>query len=143
SFALAPNSRLFINSLNGDVEINSAPQSQATARLIRRIRVGSEEEARGVAKNISLQIAPNGVGHQLNVAAPGVQKDFGISIVVTLPQNLPAGVEINNALGVVKLTGLQGAHVIRGCERAEISRNAGRATVENPRGAVALTQPHA
>jgi DUF4097 and DUF4098 domain-containing protein YvlB len=139
SFALAPNSRLFINNANGDVEINSAPQSQATARLIRRIRVASEEEARAVAKNISLQIASNGVGYQFNVAASGVRQDFGVSIIVTLPQNLPAGVEINNALGVVKLTGLEGAHVIRGCERAEISRNAGGVTVENPRGAVELS----
>jgi DUF4097 and DUF4098 domain-containing protein YvlB len=140
SFALAPNSRLFINNANGDVEINSAPQSQATARLIRRIRAASEEEARGIAKNISLQIASNGVGYQFNVAAPGVRQDFGVSIVVTLPQNLPAGVEINNALGVVKLTGLEGAHVIRGCERAEISRNTGGVTVENPRGAVELNE---
>src|SRR5262249_57173811 len=110
SFALAPNSRLFINSLNGDVEINSAPQSQATARLTRRIRAANQEEARGVAKNISLQIAPNGVGYQLNVAAPGVQQDFGVSIVVTLPQNLPAGAEINNALGFFEITRLPAAH---------------------------------
>ena len=140
SFALAPNSRLFINNANGDVEINSAPQSQATARLSRRIRAASEEEARGVAKSISLQIASNGVGYQLNVAAPGVRQDFGVSIVVTLPQNLSAGVEINNALGVVKLADLQGAHVIRGCERAEITRNTGGVTVENPRGAVDLSE---
>ena len=140
SFALAPNSRLLINNVNGDVEINSAPQSQATARLIKRVRAANVEEARKVAKNISLQIAPNGVGYQFNVAATGVQQDFGVSIVVTLPQNLPAGVEINNALGVVKLTDLQGVHVIRGCERAEIARNTGGVTVENPRGAVELSQ---
>ena len=140
SFELAPNSRLLINNVNGDVEINSAPQSQATARLIRRIHAASEEEARGVAKNISLQIGSNGVGYQLNVAAAGVQQAFGVSIVVTLPQSLAASVEINNALGVVKLTDLHGAHVIRGCERAEISRNAGGVTVENPRGAIELNE---
>jgi DUF4097 and DUF4098 domain-containing protein YvlB len=140
SFALAPNSRLFINNANGDVEINSAPQSQATARLIKRVRAVSDEEARKIAKNISLQIAPNGVGYQFNIAANGVQQGFGVSIVVTLPQNLLAGVEINNALGVVKLTGLQGDHVIRGCERAEITRNAGGVTVENARGAVELSE---
>jgi DUF4097 and DUF4098 domain-containing protein YvlB len=140
SFALAPNSRLFINNANGDIEINSAQQSQATARLIRRIRAAGDEEARKVAKNISLQIAPNGVGYQFNIAAAGVQQDFGVTIVVTLPQNLPVGVEINNALGVVKLTDLQGAHVIRGCERAEITRNAGGVTVENARGAVELSE---
>ncbi|HEU0177747.1 MAG TPA: DUF4097 family beta strand repeat-containing protein [Blastocatellia bacterium] len=140
SFALAPNSRLLINNANGDVEINSAPQSQATARLIRRVRAASVEEARKVAKNISLQITPNGVGYQFNIAATGVQQDFGVSIVVTLPQNLSTGVEINNALGVVKLTDLQGVHVIRGCERAEIARNTGGVTIENPRGAVELSQ---
>jgi hypothetical protein len=140
SFPLAPNSRLFINNANGDIEINTAPQSQATARLIRRILAASDEEARRVAKNISLQIASNGAGHQFNIASTGVEQDFGVSIVITLPQNLPAGVEINNALGVVKLIGLQGAHVIRGCERAEISRNAGGVTVENPRGAVELSE---
>jgi DUF4097 and DUF4098 domain-containing protein YvlB len=140
SFALAPNSRLFINNANGDVEINSAPQSQATARLIKRVRAVSDEEARRIAKNISLQIAPNGVGYQFNIAANGVEQGFGVSIVVTLPQNLLAGVEINNALGVVKLTGLQGDHVIRGCERAEITRNAGGVTVESARGAVELSE---
>ncbi|HZF39702.1 MAG TPA: DUF4097 family beta strand repeat-containing protein [Blastocatellia bacterium] len=140
SFALAPNSRLLINNANGDIEINSAPQSQATARLIRRIRAVNAEEARRIAKNISLQIAPNGVGYQFNVAATEIHQDFGVSIVVTLPQNLTAGVEINNALGVVKLTGLQGIHVIRGCERAEISRNVGGVTVENPRGVVELSE---
>jgi DUF4097 and DUF4098 domain-containing protein YvlB len=140
SFALASNSRILINNANGDVEINSAMQSQATARLIRRIRTSSEEEARRVAKGISLQITPNGVGYQINVASAGVRQDFGVSIVVTLPQNLLAGVEINNALGVVKLAGLHGVHVIRGCERAEITRNAGGVTVENPRGAVELSE---
>jgi DUF4097 and DUF4098 domain-containing protein YvlB len=140
SFELAPNSRILINNARGDIEINSAPQSQATARLIRRLRAANAEEARKIAKNINLQIASNGVGYQFNIAATGVEQDFGVSIIVTLPQNLQAGIEINNALGVVKINGLQGVHVIRGCERAEISRNYGGVTVENPRGAVELNE---
>jgi len=140
SFAVAPNSRLFINNANGDIEINSAPQTQATARLIRRIHAGSNEEAKEIAKNIRLQIASNGPDYQFSVASTGVQQDVGVSIIVTLPQNLTAGVEINNALGVVKLAGLMGDHVVRGCERAEISRNVGSVTVENPRGAIELNQ---
>jgi DUF4097 and DUF4098 domain-containing protein YvlB len=140
SFSLAPNARIFINNAKGDIEINSAPQLQATARLIRRLRAGSVEEARKIARNINLQIAPNGVGYQLNVGATEVEQDFDVSIIVTLPQNQQAGVEINNALGVVKLNGLQGVQVIRGCERAEISRNLGGVTVENPRGAVDLSE---
>ncbi len=140
SFSLAPNSRLFINNANGDIEINSAPQAQATARLIRRILAAGEEEARSVAKNISLQIVPYGAGYQFNVASSGVQQEFGVTIVITLPQNWPAGVEINNALGVVKLSGLRGESLIRGCERAVITRNDGGVTVENPRGAVEISE---
>jgi DUF4097 and DUF4098 domain-containing protein YvlB len=140
SFAIAPNSRLFIHNVKGDVEINSAPQSQATARLIRRLRAANIEEAQKVAKNINLQITSNGVGHQFNVAADGVEQDFGVSIIITLPQNLQTSVEINNALGVVKIADLQGVHVIRGCERAEITRNFGGVTIENPRGAVELSE---
>ncbi|MGE0133322.1 MAG: DUF4097 family beta strand repeat-containing protein [Blastocatellales bacterium] len=140
SFAIAPNSRLFINNANGDVEVNSAPQSQATARLIKRIRATSEEEAGEIAKNIHLQITPNGASHQFNVASTGVQQDFSFSIVVTLPQSLPAGVEINNAVGAVKLSGLHGDHSIRGCEHVEVNNNTGRVTVENPQGAIELNQ---
>jgi len=51
--------------------------------LIRRIRAVNAEEARRIAKNISLQIAPNGVGYQFNVAATEIHQDFGVSIVVT------------------------------------------------------------
>jgi DUF4097 and DUF4098 domain-containing protein YvlB len=145
SFTLGPNSRLLINNAKGDIEIASAPQLHPTARLIRRIRAGSVEEAREIAKNINLQIIPEGpegsngsigMSYRFNIDAAEVEQDFSVSIIVTLPENLRTGVEINNALGVVKLNGLQGAHVIRGCERAEISRNVGGVTVENPRGAV-------
>ncbi len=112
----------------------------ATARLIRRLRAASEEDARGIAKNIRLQITSNGTGYQFNIASNGVTQDYGASIILTLPQNLTAGVEINNALGAVKLAGLMGDHIIRGCERAEISRNVGSVTIENPRGAIELNQ---
>src|SRR5262245_36283 len=74
SFAVAPNSRLFINNASGDIEINSAPQPQATARLIRRVRAATEEDAREIAKNIRLQIASNGSGYQFNVTSNGDQQ---------------------------------------------------------------------
>src|SRR5262245_3908217 len=140
NFAVAPNSRLFINNANGDIEINSAPQPQATARLIRRVRAASEQDARDIAKNIRLQIVNNGAGYQFNVASTGVQQNYGVSIVITMPQNLTAGFEINNSLGAVKLAGLQGDHVVRGCESDEISRNIGSVTIENSRGAIELNQ---
>ncbi len=140
SFAIASNTRLYISDANGDIEVNSAPQAQATARLIKHIRAIGAEEATEIAKNIHLQITPNGASHQFNITSSGVQQDFSVTVLLTLPQNLSAGVEINNAHGAVKLVGLQGAHSIRGAERVEISRNIGNVTVENPRGAIAFDQ---
>src|SRR5262249_3331721 len=67
SLAIAPNSRLFLNNMNGDIEVNSAPQPQATARLIKRIRATSEEEAKGIAKSIHLQVTSNGANYQFNI----------------------------------------------------------------------------
>jgi DUF4097 and DUF4098 domain-containing protein YvlB len=140
SFTVLPNSRLFINNANGDIEVSAAPQPQATARLVKRIRVASDEEAKEIAKNIHLQIDSNGANYQFKINSNGVQQEFSVSVIVTLPQDLPAGVEINNALGEVKLIGLQGDHTIRNCERAEITRNLGGVTVENPRGQTQFEQ---
>lgn len=142
SFALAPDSRLIINNVNnakGDIEINSAPQPVATAKLIRHIRAADVDTAKSIGKNIILQIVPISVGYQVNIAGADVDTDFDASIVITLPQNLKANIEISNALGGVKLSGLQGLQVIHGCERVEISRNAGGVTIANARGAVELS----
>jgi DUF4097 and DUF4098 domain-containing protein YvlB/uncharacterized membrane protein HdeD (DUF308 family) len=140
TFAIAPNARLIVNDANGDIEINSAPQPQATARLIKRIRAASEEDAKEVAKNIHLQVASDNNYHQFNVASSGVQQDFNVSIIVTVPQNAAASVEITNALGAVKLNGLRGDHTIRNCERAEVGNNFGSVMLENPRGPVEINQ---
>jgi hypothetical protein len=139
-FALAPNARLIINDAKGDVEVKSAPQPQATAQLIKRIRAASEEDAKEVAKNIQLQIASNGANSQFSVNSSGIQQDYNVSITITMPENLAGNVEITNALGAVKLTGLRGDHTIRNCERAEVRQNSGRVIIENPRGPVELAQ---
>jgi DUF4097 and DUF4098 domain-containing protein YvlB/uncharacterized membrane protein HdeD (DUF308 family) len=140
TFAIAPNARLIINNANGDVEVNSAPHSQATARLIKRIRAASEEDAKAAAKNIHLQIASDGNSSQFNVATAGDQQDFAVSIIITVPQNSAASVEITNSMGAVKLAGLRGDHTIRNCERAEVGNNIGRVMIENPRGSVEISQ---
>ncbi|MCI0336298.1 MAG: DUF4097 domain-containing protein [Acidobacteria bacterium] len=134
TFALLPNSRLIINSSTGDIEITAAPQAEASARIIKRIRALKEEEAKKAAQNIHLQISPDGNNFQLNVNASGVQQDFSTSIILTLPQNLQAGIEIMNCLGSVKLAGLRGDHIIRNGSKIEVIDNLGRITIENPRG---------
>ena len=139
-FALASGARLIVNDAKGDVEVKSAPQPQATAQLIKRIRAASEQEAKEAAKNIQLQIASNGANAQFSVNSAGVERDYNVSIIISVPQNLAGNVEIANALGAVKLAGLRGDHTIRNCERAEVRQNAGRVVIENPRGAVELAQ---
>ena len=139
-FALAPNARLIINDAKGDVEIKSAPQPQASAQLIKRLRAASEEAAKEAGKNVHLQIASDGAKAQLSVNSAGVQQDYNVSIIITVPQNLAGSVEIANALGAVKLAGLRGDHTIRGCERIEVRQNSGRVVIENPRGSVDLAQ---
>lgn len=139
-FAFASGARLVINDAKGDVEVKSAPQPQATAQLIKRIRAVSEEEAKEAAKNIQLQIASDGANAQFSVNSAGVERDYNVSIIITVPQNLVGSVEITNALGAVKLAGLRGDHTIRDCERAEVRQNSGRVIIENSRGAVELAQ---
>jgi DUF4097 and DUF4098 domain-containing protein YvlB/uncharacterized membrane protein HdeD (DUF308 family) len=140
TFAFASPARLVINDAKGDVEINSAPQPQATARLVKHIRAASEEEAKEAAKNIHLQIATDGANYQITVNSAEIQQDYIVSIIITLPQNVAANAEIANALGAVKLAGLRGDHTIRNCERVEVGQNSGRVGIENPRGPVALSQ---
>jgi DUF4097 and DUF4098 domain-containing protein YvlB len=139
-FALASGARLIINDAKGDVEVKSAPQPQATAQLIKRVRAASEEEAKEAAKNIQLQIASNSANSQFGVNSAGVERDYNVSIIITVPQNLAGSVEIANALGAVKLAGLRGDHTIRGCERVEVRQNSGGVVIESPRGSVELAQ---
>jgi DUF4097 and DUF4098 domain-containing protein YvlB/uncharacterized membrane protein HdeD (DUF308 family) len=140
SFEIGPDSRLVLNNINGDIEVTAAPQQTATARIIKRIRAVSEEEAREAAKNIHLRIASDGGNHQISIDAGSIQQDFTSVVILTLPQNLAAHLEINNALGGVKLGGLHGNHIIRNSERIEIQRNEGRVSVENPRGEIEMNQ---
>ncbi|MGH9843505.1 MAG: hypothetical protein ACREEM_32605, partial [Blastocatellia bacterium] len=66
-FSIKPDSRLIFNHAGGEIEITTAPQPQVTARLVKRIRAGSDEEANEIAKTIQLQIASDGDDHQLSV----------------------------------------------------------------------------
>ncbi len=138
TFPLLPNSRLIINNLSGDIEISASPQQQASARIIKRMRAINEEEAKQVGQNIHLQISSSGNTHQFSVNSPGVQQEYSVSIVIALPQNAQAGVEVLGNNGQVKLSGLRGDHTIRDSGRSEIGDNTGRITIDNPRGPVEL-----
>ncbi len=140
NFALLPNSRLIVNNPTGEIEIVSAAQAQASARLVKRIRAVNEGEAKQAAKNIHLQISSEGDNYRLSVDAAGAQGDFGAALIITVPQNIQAGVEIANCSGSVKLNGLRGDHLIRAGENIEVNDNTGRVAIENPRGSVELSR---
>ena len=94
-FPVKPDSRLIVNHINGEIEVTTAPQPQATARLVKRIRSGSDEEANEIAKAIQLEIISDGDDHQLSIKADGVERDFSTSLIVTLPRQTVAHLEIN------------------------------------------------
>jgi hypothetical protein len=140
TFALLSNSRLIINGSTGDIEIAVAPQTQASTRIVKRIRVANEEEAKKVAQNVHLQVLPDGDNFQISVNAPGIQQNFYTSIIITLPAGVQTGIEVSNAMGPVKISGLRGDHTIRNCEQVVVNDNTGRVIIENPRGSLELNR---
>jgi DUF4097 and DUF4098 domain-containing protein YvlB len=143
SFKLAPNARLTIDRLNGDLEIRASAVPQATAKLVKHIRATDEERARQAAQNIHLQINPSGPngGHvQLGVAATNLTEAFTVSLLVELPSQIATSVDVNEATGAVTVTGLRGDLALRNVGQVEVARNAGRVSIESARGATQLAQ---
>ncbi len=139
SFALQPDSRLIINNSSGDIVVTVASQSEASAHLVNRIRAANEEEAKQKTQNIRLQIESDDRNYRLSVNTPELQEDSKTTLFVTLPGNVKVGLDVVNAQGSVKLSGLRGDHIIRNCENVEVVDNVGRLTVDNSRGPVELT----
>jgi DUF4097 and DUF4098 domain-containing protein YvlB len=134
TFELLPNSRLIIDGSTGDIVVAATPQTQqASARIVKRVRAGSEEEAKQVAQNVHLQVTSDGNNFQIGVNASGVQQEFNTSIIITVPPGIQTGIDVSNALGSVKINGLRGDHTIRNSEQVEVSDNTGRVTIENVR----------
>jgi len=138
TFALPPNARLVIGNVYGDVEVRGGSEPFARAKLIKRIRAVTEEDARRAAQNIHLQVTPAGNLYQFSVSAEG--KDFNTTLILELPRGARAGFEIENPPGRVKLSGLRGDHTLQNCDRVEVIDNVGRVTVNNPRGPVQLSR---
>ncbi len=137
-FSIAHDSRLLINDFRGNVEIATLAGSLPTARLIQHIRANNQEEANKAASDIQLQITPAGSNLQFATTSSKILNDFTGTLVLTLPPAQISGVEIANASGSVKLTGLRGNHVIRNSKELEVRNNSGDVKVENPQGSVEL-----
>jgi Putative adhesin/Domain of unknown function (DUF5668) len=136
---LSPDSRLIIDGVPGDVEIEEAQQPQASARIIKKIRALNEEEARNSVENFRLQISPEGDTYRIGVTVPpGPPPDLSTLIILTLPRKSETAVEVLNCAGSVKLTGLHGDHTIRNVEKVDVSDHTGSITIAGSRGAVEL-----
>lgn len=138
-FAISPNSRLLISGWNGDVSIASSAVTQATAKIIKRIRANSQEEANQFAKNLHLQITPAGKDVQFSAKSDETTRDFGLSLLIELPTQLIANVEANKVTGSVALRDLRGDQVIRDSRQIEVRNTVGKLTIENPNGSVELS----
>ncbi len=139
TLVLSSDARLLVANFKGDVEIHAQPQAEPIARLVKRIRANNQEEANQLAKSLHLQATPSGKNIQFGLMANGLQNDYSGTLIITLPSQFSAGLEANEINGRVKLSGLQGAQVIRNADRIEVLNNIGKVLIENPRGAVELS----
>ncbi|MFN8002079.1 MAG: DUF4097 family beta strand repeat-containing protein [Acidobacteriota bacterium] len=140
TFALKAGTRLLLNNFKGDLEVSTAAQSQASARLIKRIRATNEEEAKQVAQNIHLQINPGENSLQFSLQTNDVQKDFLTTLILTLPENNQANIEVTGLTGSAKFNHLRGDHNLREVGTVEITQNTGRIQVDGAHGTVELAQ---
>lgn len=140
AFKLPTNARLSFANFNGDIEIRGTATTQATAKLTKYVRASDENRARELAKQIHLQINPAGNTVQFGVSAEGLRETYTTSLLVELPNQKAANVEINEAAGAIKLTDLRGEHQLRNCGRINSTRLTGRLTIENTRGPVEVEQ---
>jgi DUF4097 and DUF4098 domain-containing protein YvlB len=113
-------------------------QSLATMKLSKTIYATTDETAAQIARNISLQINPNGGKYQISLNAPGVnQETFTTTIIIELPQeNIPAGVEILAADGNVTIEDLKGALTIKAARDIKVRNFRGPLNVRTERGAI-------
>lgn len=129
-FLLGANSRLVVDGLEGDVEVHTVPGSSATARIVKRIRASSDEEARIIARRISLDIKSQGDDRTFSIAADGVRNDFLISLLIELPGGSRGGLEANAISGQVILSGLKGEHSIRDVSGVTVTGNEGSVNID-------------
>lgn len=133
-FKLPSNARLSFASFNGDIEIRGTATTQATAKLTKFVGASDENRARELAKQIHLQINPAGNLLQFGVSAEGLNDLYRTALLIELPIQQAANIEINEAAGAIKLADLRGEHLLRNCGRINSSRLTGRLTIENTLG---------
>ncbi len=140
TFKLPANARLTFASFNGDIEIRGAATTQATAKLTKFVQADSADRARELAKQIRLQIIPAGNTVQFAVGAEGLNETYTTSLLIELPNQQAANVEVNEVTGAIKLVDLRGDHLLRNGGRITGANLTGRLTIEDARGTVHVEQ---
>lgn len=140
NFDLVSGARLSIEKFKGSIEISNSLLPQATARISKAVRAANQEEAVGKVKTVALKVLPEGRDYRFTLDSIQTDEDLKVKLLISLPQQIAANLEIDSPAGSVKISDLTGDHLIRNADQIEIARNAGTVRIESPRGDVSLEQ---
>ncbi len=133
TFALTAKPRLVFDGFDGDIEIRSGDVRSPSARLVRRIRASSEDEAKAIAQRISLDIRSQGESSLFSIIADTAADTFDVALSIEMPKGVVAAIDAGSVLGEIKLTGLKGDHSLRDVNQVTVGDNLGRITIEGGR----------
>jgi hypothetical protein len=108
SFSVPEHGNLILESIPGNLEVSTAPQSDGVAQITRRIRAVNSQQAREQTEKVSLDISSteNDLTFRVNGGALGT--DVETDLLITLPQRDLSNILIRNPLGNIRLRGLRG-----------------------------------
>ncbi len=130
AFAMTASSRLVFDGLEGDLDIHTVEGSSAVARIVKRIRASSEEDAQVIAQKITLAIGSQGDQRTFSISADDVKADYLVTLTIELPKGAAAGIVANSVSGKLALSGLKGDHSLQDVESVSISDNQGSVSIE-------------
>ena len=133
TFSLTGKPRLVFDGFDGDIDIHTGDVRAPSARIVRRIRAASEDEARALAQKINLDIKPQGDSSFFSIVADTPADTFDIALSIEMPRGAVAAIDAGSVLGEVKLTGLKGDHSLRDVNQVTVADHTGSITIEDGR----------
>jgi uncharacterized membrane protein HdeD (DUF308 family) len=130
TFSLGANGKLVIEGVEGDLDIHTVTGASPTARIVKRIRAATEEEARDLAQRIAFDIKSNGDDRTFSISDNGLTNPYTVILTIELPASSTAAIEASGISGQVVLSGLHGNHSLKDIESLTASDNTGNITVD-------------
>ena len=133
TFLLTAKPRLVFDGFDGDIEIHTGDVRSASARIVRRIRAASEDEAKALAQKINLDIKSQGDSSLFSIIADTAADTFDTALSIEMPRGVVAAIDAGSVLGEIKLTGLKGDHSLRDVNQVTVADHTGGMTIEGGR----------